>query len=61
MALNKQPFEKSLPPSPKHLFHPLSKGKGKEKYPISLQKSLCWKGGEENCFGEGKFLGKGRN
>jgi hypothetical protein len=22
MALKKQPFEKSLPPSPKHLFHP---------------------------------------
>jgi hypothetical protein len=35
--------------------------KKKKKYPISLQKSLLWKGGEENCFGEGKFLWKGRN
>jgi hypothetical protein len=35
---------------------PLSKGKEKEKYPMSLQKSLFWKGDEENCFGKGTFL-----
>jgi hypothetical protein len=61
MALKKQPFEKSLPPLKNTSSIPLSKGKEKEKYPISLQKSLFWKGGEKNYFGEGKFLWKGRN
>jgi hypothetical protein len=36
----------------------LSKGKEKENYFMSLQKSLFWKGDEEICFGEGTFLWK---
>jgi hypothetical protein len=55
--LSKSPF----PPLKNTSSIPLPKGKEKEKYPISFQKSLFWKGGEENCFGEGKFLWKGRN
>jgi len=37
---------------------PLSKGKEKENNPSSLQKSLFWKGGAENCFGEGSSFGR---
>jgi len=53
----KSPF----PPLKNTSSIPLSKDKEKEKYPIPLQKSLFWKGGEENSFGEGTFLSKGRN
>jgi hypothetical protein len=59
MALKKQPFEKSLPPSQKHLFHsPFPKAKKKKSIPSNSRNHYFGKGVRKIVLERGSSFGK---
>jgi hypothetical protein len=60
MALKKQPFENSLPPSQKHLFHPLFQRQRKRKnIPSHYRNHYFGKGVRKKNFERGSSFGRG--